>query len=76
MIPARPEPGQTWIKTYPDGTTQMRWVRRVFLYVVVPGDDVKWSVDYSGDETGESDCLSATSTEWLRWACEAELQPG
>ena len=74
MIFARPEPGQTWIKTYPDGTTQRRWVRSVYLEAHVPGGEVYWHVQFSGDECAEGWYKFNLSTEWLRWACEAVLQ--
>ena len=76
MIPSRPEPGQTWIKTYPDGTTQRRWVRSVHSQTHRPGGYVIWHVMFSGDECGENEFITATSMEWRKWSCEAELQPG
>ena len=72
----RPEPGQTWIKTYPDGTTQRRWVRSVNAWVMAEGDAVDWEVQFSGDECAEGWYKFSLSTEWQRWSCEAELQPG
>ena len=76
MIPQRPEPGQTWIKTYPDGTTQRRWVRSVKVWMDYPDEPTDWVVNFEGDECGERESITASSMEWRKWVCEAELQPG